>query len=215
MSLKSRPTGSATAVRQDGRLMREAQTGVRASCVERRLALSRQRTTVLQRQDNAAPRHRCSKTEAAGPFRTRHASTRRECVAAPRFPPRLACQAPPGPTTSALQAPAAAPVDPFKRFSTTTSALQPRAVVPAGPCKRFAKRGHWASQAMRLGPFASQATGASRRSGSWGWAGLGTRSAASMHRGRRPVACARVTSPARPRGPGLAAKTPGSQELAA
>lgn len=178
----------------------------------------------------ATLRHRCGKTEAAGPFRTWHASTRRECIAAPRFFPRLARQAPPGPTTSALQAPAVAPVDPYKRFGATTSALQPPAVAPAAPFKRrgpatlalqtpavvhavpfnrLAALGRRICLAMRPGPFPSRATGAATRSGSWGWAGLGTRSAAPMRRVHRPVACARVPSPARPRGLGLAAAIPG------
>jgi len=113
-----------------------------------------------------------------------HTST---VAAGQRWPPRLACQALPGPTTSTF----------FNQL--WAAGKEPAADARANS---MAAMGCWL-------PAAHQRWIA--RSRLWGRAGPGTRGAAASLGMRQPLTCVRVPGPERPRGLGLAATVTASR----
>ena len=120
------------------------------------------------------------KAEAMGPFRTRPANTRRATALCGGLPPRLACQALPGPTAPALRS--------------INCALLAGAGRQRHARLRPGRRGLFSAVHMRWHKV--------------GVVGLGR--AWHARRGgdrcmRKPLTCVRVTSPERLHGPGLVA----------
>ena len=128
-------------------------------------------------------RPRSGQAAAVAPFRAGHANTRRGSAQSPQFPPRLAHPALPDPTAPAWWYRVLSP---------------PRRVAAARRGPRSPGRPYLTLSCC------PPSTGAAARSGLWGRAGLGTRGAAPVLRGHRPVACVRVPSPERPHGLGMA-----------
>ena len=123
---------------------------------------------------------------AVAPFRAGHANTRRGSAQSPRLPPRLAHPALPDPTAPAWWHRVCR-----RREGVAAARCGPRS--PGGPYLPLC--------------CCPPSTGAAARSGLWGRAGIGTRGAAPVLRGHRPVACVRVPSPERRHGLGLVATT--------